>query len=266
MTYAQKLKDPRWQKLRLRTLEKRGWKCERCSAGHRTLHVHHKRYRGQPWEAGDADLEVLCEPCHSAEHGKTTPRTKRFSVYCAGKIGISDWRHRLFDLSQREGYESLWASEDGLIQVSYAGPYFAESQHGLAHGESKHGQGGSPLLEEEDGEHVCSEGFEDLCLDARMARRLQVYDKCREWLDKAESMFVYIDGPGAYGTCLEVEWFLSKNRGKNTCAVVFSTQQLLEDYWFLASRVWGKVQQDWSFLVMPDVNKAFSVFAKWVGK
>jgi hypothetical protein len=261
MTYAQKLKDPRWQKRRLHILEQRGWKCERCRDDRTTLHVHHKKYRGQPWEALDHDLEVLCEPCHSGKHGKANS-TKRFSVYCAGKIGISDWRHRLFDLQFGEGYESLWASQDGLIQVSYAGPYFAESDHGSAHGDGQHGQLVSEWLEL-DGGHVYAGDFSALSVHGRMRRRIEVYDKCYAWMKKADAMFAYIDGDGAYGTCLEIDWFLSNKHGRAKCFVVFSDQKLLEDYWFLAARVWP-AEQDWDFVVYPDVRKAFADFARWV--
>jgi hypothetical protein len=31
-----------------------------------TLTVHHKRYKGKPWEVADNDLQTLCERCHDA--------------------------------------------------------------------------------------------------------------------------------------------------------------------------------------------------------
>jgi hypothetical protein len=64
------LRDPRWQKLRLRCLERSEWKCEHCDSGEKTLHVHHKRYiKGRkPWEYDADQLEVLCESCHEDTH------------------------------------------------------------------------------------------------------------------------------------------------------------------------------------------------------
>jgi len=62
--YAEKLKDPRWQKKRLEVLERAGWECEWCGNGKLTLHVHHLRYAAEPWEAKDEDLECLCAYCH----------------------------------------------------------------------------------------------------------------------------------------------------------------------------------------------------------
>lgn len=63
-SYSEKLKDPRWQKRRLQELERAGWACEWCSSTSKTLHVHHWLYRGEPWEALDETLSVLCEDCH----------------------------------------------------------------------------------------------------------------------------------------------------------------------------------------------------------
>jgi hypothetical protein len=262
MTYAQKLKDPRWQKRRLHILEQRGWKCERCRDDKTTLHVHHKKYRGQPWEALDHDLEVLCEPCHSGKHGKANS-TKRFSVYCAGKIGISDWRHRLFDLQFGEGYESLWASQDGLIQVSYAGPYFADSQHGSAHGQNTHGRFDYEWLQQQ--EHAYAGDFGDLDLEARMARRFEVHDKCLGWMKQADAYFFYVDGSGAYGTIVEL-WYVAQAFPKKRKEIFFASEQLAEEYWFLIAFVWrnARASLDWQDLIEPDVWKAFQKFAERV--
>ena len=262
MTYSQKLKDPRWQKRRLHILELRGWKCERCSDDKTTLHVHHKKYRGQPWEALDHDLEVLCEPCHSGKHSKSNP-TKRFSVYCAGKIGRSDWRHSLFDLQFGEGYKSLWASQDGLIQVSYAGPYFADSTHGIAHKQNTHGRFDQEWLQETD--HVYAGDFGDLDLETRMARRFEVHDKCLLWMKNADAHFFYIDGSGAYGTIVELFHNLRAYPKKPT-EVFFASEELFEEYWFLIAYMWAKVRSSLSYrdFIEPDVRKAFRTFAERV--
>lgn len=65
-SYADKLKDPRWQKKRLKVFEHANFTCENCSSKERTLNVHHKRYiRGrEPWQYDDEDLSCLCEDCH----------------------------------------------------------------------------------------------------------------------------------------------------------------------------------------------------------
>ena len=70
MTYSEQLRDPRWQRKRLETLNAAGWKCGQCHNDRRTLHVHHLLYRKiAPWGYSLDELEVLCEPCHRKFHG-----------------------------------------------------------------------------------------------------------------------------------------------------------------------------------------------------
>lgn len=71
-TYAQKLKDPRWQKKRLEVLDRAGWACQGCADSTSTLHVHHKQYiKGrEPWEYDADQLAALCETCHSQHHAE----------------------------------------------------------------------------------------------------------------------------------------------------------------------------------------------------
>jgi hypothetical protein len=66
MTYAEQLKDPRWQKKRLEVMEREGFKCQTCEAEHKTLHAHHLCYHKgmKPWEYALEDLSCLCEECH----------------------------------------------------------------------------------------------------------------------------------------------------------------------------------------------------------
>ena len=68
--YSDKLKDPRWQKLRLKVFERDDWACQICFDKESQLKVHHKYYlQGkEPW---DYPLEVfitLCEKCHTEEY------------------------------------------------------------------------------------------------------------------------------------------------------------------------------------------------------
>jgi ribosomal protein S27AE len=70
--YAEKLKDPRWQRVRLEILNRDDWACTRCGAKTLTLHVHHDRYNGDPWEADRTSLTTICERCHEAEHSAAT--------------------------------------------------------------------------------------------------------------------------------------------------------------------------------------------------
>jgi len=64
--YAEKLKDPQWQKKRLEILERDGWKCMACGSTEKTLHVHHIFYlpKMEPWEVPNGLLITFCESCH----------------------------------------------------------------------------------------------------------------------------------------------------------------------------------------------------------
>jgi hypothetical protein len=66
--YSEKLKDPRWQKKRLKILERDEFACNDCGDTESTLMVHHLKYAGDPWEIEDKYLITLCEDCHESEH------------------------------------------------------------------------------------------------------------------------------------------------------------------------------------------------------
>lgn len=63
--YLELLRDPRWQKTRLRILERDDWKCRKCGDTRNNLQVHHKKYESRlPWETADRFLVTLCQRCH----------------------------------------------------------------------------------------------------------------------------------------------------------------------------------------------------------
>jgi hypothetical protein len=70
MKYSDKLKDPRWQKLRLQIFERDEFACQRCGDDKSTLHVHHLRYipGKEPWEYPIGVCLTLCEECHTFEY------------------------------------------------------------------------------------------------------------------------------------------------------------------------------------------------------
>lgn len=70
MTYSEKLKDPRWQKMRFVILTRDNWACCKCGRTDLSLQVHHKRYKkfAEPWDYKPIDLETLCYRCHEKEH------------------------------------------------------------------------------------------------------------------------------------------------------------------------------------------------------
>ena len=53
--------------LRIRTLQRDGWKCQSCGSGI-NLQVHHLRFRGRLGSDVADNLITLCADCHSKEH------------------------------------------------------------------------------------------------------------------------------------------------------------------------------------------------------
>jgi len=78
MKYAEKLKDPRWQKKRLEILERDKWMCRGCCETQKTLHVHHIFYvHGlEPWDVPSGLLITLCSDCHNPCWGYGDPPKK----------------------------------------------------------------------------------------------------------------------------------------------------------------------------------------------
>ena len=70
IAWSDQYKHPNWQRKRLEAMEASHFACEDCGDTERTLNVHHQRYvKGRMvWEYELAELMVLCEPCHQAQH------------------------------------------------------------------------------------------------------------------------------------------------------------------------------------------------------
>src|SRR5947209_524789 len=64
--YSERLKDPRWQRLRLEIMQRDDFACKHCGDKEHTLSVHHSYYRKglQPWEYPAESLLTLCGECH----------------------------------------------------------------------------------------------------------------------------------------------------------------------------------------------------------
>lgn len=77
LTYADRLRDPRWKAKRAQVIQLRGNRCEHCGAD-QALQVHHKQYRRgrAPWDYPLHVFEVLCAPCHRDEHPRQTLRDR----------------------------------------------------------------------------------------------------------------------------------------------------------------------------------------------
>lgn len=70
MTYAEKLKSPKWLKRKYAILERDKYTCKSCGDTERQLHVHHIFYlpNTDPWDYEDSALVTYCEYCHNTSH------------------------------------------------------------------------------------------------------------------------------------------------------------------------------------------------------
>ena len=67
--YSEKLKDPRWQKKRLKIFNRDNFTCVECGDTETTLHIHHKEYKdSEIWDYPNESLITLCENCHRKKH------------------------------------------------------------------------------------------------------------------------------------------------------------------------------------------------------
>jgi hypothetical protein len=68
-TYAEMLKNPRWQKKRLEIMQRDNFTCQHCGSTDKSLQVHHLIYHKdyKPWEYQSNELITLCSKCHEVE-------------------------------------------------------------------------------------------------------------------------------------------------------------------------------------------------------
>jgi 5-methylcytosine-specific restriction endonuclease McrA len=66
----EKGRDPRWQKIRLETMELAKFTCKNCGSDNKPLEIHHPyRIKGLAlWEYPPYCLEILCCECHTNHH------------------------------------------------------------------------------------------------------------------------------------------------------------------------------------------------------
>lgn len=64
-TYQEKLRHPKWQKLRLEIMKRDKFMCKMCKDEETTLNVHHLKYTAEDvWDEPKQNLITVCEHCH----------------------------------------------------------------------------------------------------------------------------------------------------------------------------------------------------------
>lgn len=91
-SYSEKLRDPRWQKMRLEIMQRDGFACRICHDEASTLNVHHRYYisGNDPWEYPLGALVTLCENCHKFETHEMDNACVRLGMALRAKFFASD--------------------------------------------------------------------------------------------------------------------------------------------------------------------------------
>jgi len=112
MSYAKKLKDPRWKEKRERVIKLFGRTCCGCRKNKKKVNVHHLKYINDPWDVEDSDLIVLCEDCHKEIHaaGEITKIVDKGVIYINEFIKTNTLL-LLKSLKSIENYNGLWYLE-----------------------------------------------------------------------------------------------------------------------------------------------------------
>lgn len=92
-TYAEWLRDPRWQKKRLKIMEYANFRCQICGRKDLTLHCHHSYYAPpkRPWQYPNGSIICVCEKCHDWIHGRNQPKSLKITPAELVQLEIPDY-------------------------------------------------------------------------------------------------------------------------------------------------------------------------------
>lgn len=118
MTYADKLKDPRWQKLRLEILERDEFTCQLCKDTQTELHVHHFTYpkSHNPWDSSKYSLTTYCKHCHAVVEYNKNNESYPYDIF---KIPLENNKIQMFVFSTESDYVELYKYHEKDNTVSY---------------------------------------------------------------------------------------------------------------------------------------------------
>jgi len=133
-TYAELLRDPRWQKKRLEVFDRDDFTCRSCMCGKTPLNVHHLYYvKGKaPWDYPLDAFLTLCDLCHESEK-KERPETEgdllnelKMAGFLANDIGGIAEGIRLYDGAKTKyGWNVADVLYNVLIQKQWADLIYA---------------------------------------------------------------------------------------------------------------------------------------------
>lgn len=83
MTYANKLKNPKWKAFSKNAIRSKGGFCDSCKQNGKVIQCHHNFYdlSREPWEYDIGEVRVLCSECHESFHFNLNEIRKNFLPY-----------------------------------------------------------------------------------------------------------------------------------------------------------------------------------------
>lgn len=119
MTYSEKLKDPRWQKLRLEILSRDNFACKICGNGKEELHVHHRFYKKgkSPWDYESNLLVTLC----ATHHTQIERLNKTLLAYSSLSKQEFDALNYIVACFEKDLQEQVIAMLSGLLSANFEG-------------------------------------------------------------------------------------------------------------------------------------------------
>lgn len=121
-SYSSLLQDPRWQKKRLKIMERDNFTCCTCGATDKTLHVHHRYYKNSegPWDYPDRALVTLCHHCHELYgHGALSGQDHLITEV----LGAGAFHEEMNALAQAFACGSNLVSHDFKVLANVIGLY-----------------------------------------------------------------------------------------------------------------------------------------------
>ena len=120
-TYANQLKDPRWQRKRLEVMERDNWQCRDTGVADESLQVHHCWYaKGGPWETPSEYLLTLTEGAHRKRQELESRAKKALGMIMArtgGKVSDLELLVESMECASSEGQQSVVCISEANIDA-----------------------------------------------------------------------------------------------------------------------------------------------------
>lgn len=124
-SYSEKLRSPKWQKLRLKVLERDEYTCQFCGNTEEELQVHHLAYeKGKdPGEEKIEDLITACAGCHAwaegllkatRKHMNNTESLSNLNEFLSLNFADKTFMQLVLNLCRRSSFKEIVSGANNL--------------------------------------------------------------------------------------------------------------------------------------------------------